>query len=167
MAVDAGYAWSVVQQIYADVGHTAGADEQNDLNNRIRDGQTLEEIIANTYDDAQRRFKTVDTPASRASDPTAYDAQLNQGVSFQVPSVMLEQLAAPAREQAAQMAGATPLSLQRMTPTNTPRYNTGPAPGAFGGGDLFGLGGLSMGTLLLIGGGVLVAVVLFRKFGKK
>lgn len=165
MAVDQDYAWSVVQRLYADVGHTAGSDELNDLQNRIRNGQSIDAIIANTYDDAQRRFKTVDTPASRAADPTAYDAQKNVGRSFDPPAVMLEELAAPAREQATAMAqGAIPpVSRQLINPLAS-RTNSGPAdaytPSGF-------LGGMDMTTILLIAGLAIGGIVLFKALGKK
>lgn len=157
---------NAVTAIYAEVGHTAGADEFNDMDNRIRNGQTLAELVANTYDDAQRRFKTVDTPASRAAAPTAYDAQLNMGRSFDPPAVMLETLAVPSREQAEMMNGNPPVSLQMRTPSNTPRYNVGPAAANYGAGGGV-MGGLSLGTILIVGGGVIVAYVLYKKLGKK
>jgi hypothetical protein len=179
-------ALNAVTRIYADVGHAIGSDEINDMENRIRGGQTLAEIVAATYDDARRRFTVADTPTTRAQEaagqlPT-YDAQATgaaRGEVFQVPSIMLEQLAAPSREQAAAMNPSPLTSLQGSTPTNTPRYNIGPAPMSLGpaggyvgapagfGGATGGLfGGMSLGTLLLIGGGVL-AVVLFMRAGKK
>jgi hypothetical protein len=194
-------ALNAVRQIYADVGHSIGSDEIYDMDNRIRNGQTMAELVANTYDDATRRFRVEDTPTSRAQEaaglrPT-YDAQLEQGRSFepsaeliqqyqpstyQAPtSVMLEQLAVPSREQAALMNGAPLAVAQRETPENTPRYNVGPTPlggGSYGsggytppagdgGGGGTALGGASMGTILMIGGGVLVAVLLFTRMGKR
>lgn len=169
-----------VTQIYADVGHVLDSGDINDMDNRIRNGQTLAELVANTYDQAQARFKVPDTPQTRAEEaaglrPT-YDAQLETGRHFDPPAVMLEQLAAPAREQAPMMAG-TQSVFQQSPPTNTPRYNIGPAPANFGGGAMMAsgsalgggsmLGGLSLGTILLLGGGAILAVVLFRKMGKR
>jgi hypothetical protein len=155
---------AAAQRLYADVGASWGSGEQNDFDSRVRQGQGAESIIANTYDDVQRRFKTVDTPQSRAEDPTAYDAQANAGRSFDPPAVMLEELAAPAREQAALMAtrSTTPLQL----PSPYMRTNAGPGDLAFGssGG---GLGGLSFGTILLFGGVAVLGFLAFRYFGKK
>ena len=166
MAVDQEYAWSVVQRLYADVNHTAGADELNDLQNRIRNGQSIDAIIANTYDDAQRRFKTVDTPASRAADPTAYDAQKNVGRSFDPPAVMLEELAAPAREQAQLMtAGAIPPVSRQLVNPLASRTNSGPADAYAPSGGL--LGGLDMTTILLLAGLAIGGIFVFRALGKK
>ena len=91
-----------VEQIYADAGHTIGAAELNDLNNRIRNGQSLAEIVANTFDDKERRFTAEDTPQSRATEaPGTNDAQANVGRRYEPTSVMMEQLITPAREVAA------------------------------------------------------------------
>lgn len=163
-----------VTAIYAEYNHPLDSGDIADMDNRIRNGQTLQELVANTYDQAKRRFAVPDTPQTRAEEaagirPT-YDSQLEQGRSFDPPQVMLEQLAVPSREQAPLM-NPTQSPLQRSVPTTGLRYNAGPAPSTFGaGGAMMGgsaFGGLSMGTILLLGGGVILAIVLFKKLGKK
>lgn len=169
MAVDRNEALARVQQIYGDVGHALDAGDIADMDNRIRNGQSLTDIVANTYDQAVRRFKVADTPTTRAQEaqglvPT-YDSQLNAGRSFDPPAVMLEELVTGAREQAPMMNSSNYLPSQRSTPGNTPRYNIGPADAAFGmaGG---GVLGMSWGTLALIAAGGVILVVAYRHFGK-
>ena len=161
-----------VEQIYADAGHTIGADELNDLNNRIRNGQSLAEIVANTFDDKERRFTAEDTPQSRATEaPGTNDAQANVGRRYEPTSVMMEQLITPAREVAALQDGWGLLSAQQSPSHNSPMRNLGPAHGAYGGGGAIvsvagDEGGFPWG-LLLIGAAVVVGGYLFfRKKGK-
>ena len=170
MAFDAtrADALNAVTAIYAEYGHALDAGDISDMDNRIRNGQTLAELVANTYDQAYKRFKVADTPTTRAAEAAgqapSYDAQLNTGIAFDTPTVMMEQLTLPAREQAQQMNSSPSVSMLRAPSGNGLRYNAGPAPSAFGGGGM--LGGLSFGTILMVGGGVILAIVLFKHLGK-
>ena len=171
-----------VRQVYADVGHAIGGEEINDMESRIRNGQTLPEVVANAYDDAQRRFKTVDTPASRLLEAQgklpSYDAQLQaltpegreSAVDFQIPSVMLEQLTLPSREVAELNNPLPATSVQGLARMNagptTPMYprtmNGAMAPRE----GIGGLGGLSWATILLFAGGAVLVFMIARRFLK-
>jgi len=161
--------WASVSQIYTDAGHSPDGGDRSQFDSRVRGGQTIDQIITNTYDEVQRRFKVPDTPQTRAEELTgarpSYDSQSNSGVAFDPPDVMLEELAAPARQQAA-MWSQQQLAAPQVASTYTAR-NSGPgAPvyGASGGG---GLGLPSMGTILMLGAGAVAVVLLWRAFGKK
>jgi hypothetical protein len=158
-------------RVYADVGHTAGADELNDLENRIRGGQSLAEIVANSYDDARRRFPAEGTnQSSTFSEPDQPDAQLNQGRRYEPTSVMMEQLITPAREVADLQDGWQLRSAQQSPMGNSPMGNYGPARSAIGGSTMMVDAGEESGFpwgLVLIGAAVLVGgYLLIRKRGK-
>ncbi len=63
---------SQVADIYKGVGGSFGADEQNDLANRLRNGQTVEQIIANTRQQAEERF-------NQSTNHRIYDSQSAEG----------------------------------------------------------------------------------------
>jgi len=165
------------QRIYADAGHTMDEGDWRQLEGRIRNGQSLSEIVANTFDEAKRRFQMEDTPQSRAEEaaglrPT-YDSQSPVGspdrpVFFDPPDVMMEQLVTPAREQA-DLMDAWPATSAQGSPSG-PRTNIGPAHGAYGTGT--SVVASSTGSdfpwgLVLIGAAVLVGgYLLLRKKGK-
>jgi len=158
-----------MERIYADVGHTPGADELNDLNNRIRGGQSLAEIVANTYDQAMRRFPAEGTnQSSTISEPDQRDSQENAGRTYDPPAVMMEQLITPAREVADLQDGWQLRSAQQPPPGSSPIGNYGPARTSYGGGAaMVATGGSESGFpwgLVLIGAAVLVGgYLLLRK----
>ncbi len=186
------YAWSVVQRIYAEVTsqngynppYQAGSDERNDLENRIRDGQGMAEITANTYDDARRRFPPNVRP--NVEDTITRDAQANAGVQYQAPAQLVAAVvaAAPAPPQLVQAAAVGPAGLESdlssgpggpigvrsggggLAPSSTRYSSTG---GTFnlggGGGAGGGLFGFDMTTLLIIGAVGVGAWLLLRKKG--
>jgi len=67
-------AMRVVQEIYAKKGYTAGKEEFGDLDNRLRNGQTLTQIVVNTQDDADRRF-----PSTVRRTPSEVEALTSPG----------------------------------------------------------------------------------------
>jgi len=157
-------------QIYsARPGGAFGSEELNDLENRIRGGQTIDEITRNTYDDALRRF-----PATTAADLASRDAQLNAGRQYtptaqQIESIYSEAGISAATAQAAaipsrQLAAAISPERQLATQTFRPMMNAGPA-GTFGTRTSTG-GGLNIGMLLMIGGAGLLVFLLLRKKGR-
>lgn len=159
-----------MERIYSDVGHTAGADELNDLNNRIRGGQSLAEIVANTYDQARRRFPEEGTnQSSTISEPGQEDSQTLVGRTYDPPAVMMEQLVTPAREVADLQDGWQLRSAQQAPTSLSPMGNYGPAHGSYGGGGAMvavegdaAESGIPWG-LILIGAAVLVGGYLLLK----
>jgi hypothetical protein len=159
------YAWSVVQGIYRDIttsrgyNFTAGADEQNDLNNRIRNGQSMAEITANTYDDANRRF-----PIQSAPD-TSRDAQLEIGRQYEPPPQLVQSVVAAAPPPPlAQVAAVGPGALTSDLSSgpggpigvSSPRAGGGSTrysstPGAVNVGMGGGIFGFDTTTLLIVG----------------
>ena len=166
------YAWQVVQKIYADVSRangysfSAGSDEENDLRNRIRDDQSLAQITANTYDDAQRRFPAQGAAPSR-------DAQSNSGPQYTPPPQLVSSVVAaapPPVMQAAQAAAAGPGAIFSDTSAG-PGGPIGPRSMVSTGGGTFNIGGgggffgLDMTTLLILGAVGVGAWFLLRKKG--
>src|SRR5262245_17190474 len=99
---------SAGQQIYsARPGGSFGSDALGDAENRIRGGQTLDQIIANMYDDAKRRF-----PDSQAADAVTRDAQLNQGRQFNPSTQEVQQIITSAGISAQTAAAAAVPSRQ-------------------------------------------------------
>jgi hypothetical protein len=181
------YAWQLVQRIYAEVkaanGYSdtsIGSGEYDDLQNRIRNGQTIAQITSNTYDDARRRFPVNTRP--NVEDTTTRDAQLNQGVQYQAPAQLIAQAvaAAPAAPQLVQAAAVGPGALNSdltagpggpIGPRGVPgtastavRYTgqggTFSVSGQGGGGLPFGL---DMTTLLILAGVGVGAYLLLKK----
>lgn len=176
------YAWSVVQGIYRDVtssrgySFTPGSDEENDLRNRINNGQTMAEITRNTFDDANRRF-----PVQSAPD-TSRDAQLEAGRQYEPPPQLVAQVvaAAPAPALAAAAAVGPGALTSDLTAgpggpigprasnygsgvgSNT-RYSTTGGTFNLGGGGGGSLFGFDMTTLLIVGAVGLGAWLLLRK----
>ncbi len=175
------YAWSVVQGIYREItssrgySFSAGSDEQNDLNNRIRNGQSMAEITANTYDDANRRF-----PVQSAPD-TSRDAQLEAGRQYEPPPQLVASVVAAAPPPPmAQVAAVGPgaltsdlssgpggpigVSSSRTLSGGGMTRVSGPGAGTVnvggGGGGLFGF---DMTTLLIVGAVGVGAWFLLRK----
>lgn len=163
-------ALNAAKQIYeARPGGVFDSGALGDLENRIRGGQTLDSIIQNTYDDAQRRF-----PSTQAADTVSRDAQLNQGRQYTPTASEVQQIitssgispvtaqaaAVPSRSLAEIIGGTRTLSTQTSRP-----MSAGPAQaGVFSSGAATG-GGLNIGTILMIAGGALVVFLLLK--GKK
>jgi hypothetical protein len=176
MAFDSTFdgAWAVVQQIYRDVtssrgyNFSAGSDEQNDLRNRINGGQSMAEIAANTYDDANRRFPVNDKP--NVQDTVTRDAQSNSGIQYQAPPQLIQAAVAAAgpAPSLVQAAAAGPGAIGSDLSSGPggpmgPRavagspggstFRSSTAGGTFnmGGGAGGGLFGFDMTTLLIVG----------------
>jgi hypothetical protein len=151
-------------------GHFDG-DALGDMENRIRGGQTLEQIVAAAYDDAARRF-----PATQAQDTISRDAQSGLGAQYVPTTSQVQQIitsagitaqtaaaaAIPSRSVAEIVGGSATrtLSTQTVRPTSA-----GPmTAGMFGGGALPGgsIGGMSFGTILMLAGGALVLFMLLK-----
>lgn len=172
-------ALNAAKQIYeARPGGVFDSGALNDLENRIRGGQTLEQIIANTYDDAMRRFPQrdmVNNERDSAFD-IGRDAQLNLGTQFAIPANEIQRVITSAgitstTAQAAAMSSrsmADIIAMQRPLSTQTVRpAGAGPSQAYYGGSATpmmagFGGGGLSMGTILMLGGGALVLFLLLK-----
>jgi hypothetical protein len=163
-------AWNATQQIYSAVGMTAGSAELNDMENRIRAGQTLDQLVANTRDEAQRRAASKQT----AQQP---DSQANIGNTYQTSAAQAQQVYTAAGISAATVAAAavpsrelaTSVSPRNVLGTQTVRTaNSGPAMGMYGGGPAYAgampSGGSNMGMLLLLAGGGVIAFLLLRRF---
>ena len=168
-ATEADEAYKAAQRIYADVGHTMDEGDLRQLRSRILGGQSLAELVANTYDEAKRRFPAEGTnQSSTVSEPGQADSQLNVGRTYDPPAVMMEQLITGARE-VADLQDAWPATSHQMAPPgNTHRTNYGPAGSAIGGGmyvDEAAEGGSAFPWgLVLIGAAVLVGgYLLLRK----
>lgn len=183
MAVDPNYAWSVVVGIYNQVtssrgyNFTPGADERNDLDNRIRGGQTIEQITNNTYDDANRRFPPNTAP--NVQDTTTRDAQSNSGPQYSAPAALISSVvaAAPVVQAAAVGPGALTSDLSSGpggpigpravagAPAANVRYSSaGTGAGTFNlGGSGGGLFGFDTTTLLIIAAVGVGAFFLLKK----
>lgn len=169
-ATEADEAYKAAQRIYADAGHTMDEGDLRQLRSRILGGQSLAEVVANTYDEAQRRFR--EGGSESVSEPESPDSQLNIGRTYDPPAVMMEQLVTPAREVADLQDAWPALSGQVAPMSNSPRTNYGPAAGAYGpmgsvaataqaGGSEFPWGLVLIGAAVLVGG-----YLLLRKKGK-
>lgn len=159
------------QQIYsARPGGSFDSDAVSDAENRIRGGQTLEQIIANMYDDAKRRF-----PDNQAADAISRDAQLNQGRQYSPTAAETQQIITqagitPVTAAAAAVPSRTLaeiISPQRQLTTMTDRaLSAGPTQAgmfsSLGASPAGGGGGLSMGTILMLAGAGLVVFFLLK-----
>ncbi len=162
---------SAGSQIYsARPGGSFDSDAVNDAENRIRGGQTLDQIIANMYDDAKRRF-----PDSQAADTASRDAQLNQGRQYTPTAAETQQIitasgitpvtaaaaAVPSRTLAEIISPPRQLSTQTVRPASAGPAQAGMfslgsgAPGTSG-------GGLNFGMILMLAGGALVVFMLLK-----
>lgn len=161
-------ALQAAKQIYeARPGGYFGSGELNDLENRIRGGQTLDQIVTNTYDDAMRRF-----PDNQAMDTTSRDAQLNAGPQYTPTAAQTQQIltssgvsaataqaaAVPSRSVAEIIAAPRTLSTQTVRPASAGPAQAGmfssfaPAVG----------GGLNFGTILMLAGAGLAVFFLLK-----
>jgi len=172
-SAEADEAYKAAQRIYADVGHTMDEGDLRQLRSRILGGQSMEELVANTYDEARRRFPAEGTnQSSTISEPDQRDSQENAGRTYDPPAVMMEQLITGARE-VADLQDAWPATSPMMPPpTNSFRTNYGPAgysagaAGAGGNVSAYAEGGAAPFPwgLVLIGAAVLVGgYLLLRK----
>jgi hypothetical protein len=169
-----------VSQIFnARPGGTFDADAFSQTENRIRGGQTIDEIVANSYDDAKRRFPDrdmVNNERDTALD-IGRDAQLGQGRQFsptptqtadiyRAAQVLPGEITAgsmPSRQLATTVTPHSTLATQYVrSPTNAGPagaiYGSHPAPMQASAGS-----GMNVGTMLLFGGVALVGFVLLRK----
>ena len=158
------------QQIYsARPGGSFDSDAVADAENRIRGGQTLDQIVSNMYDDAKRRF-----PDNQAADTISRDAQLNMGRQYSPTAAETQQIITsagitPATAAAAAVPSRTLaeiISPPRQLSTQTARpMSAGPSQptmfSSFGGSPLGG-GGLSIGTILMFAGAGLVVFMLLK-----
>jgi hypothetical protein len=159
-------------QIYsARPGGSFDSDAQADAEHRILDGQDLNTIVANMYDDALRRF-----PATQAADTISRDAQLNAGRQYSPTAAETQQIITSAGISAVTAAAAAIPSRtlaeiinpgrQLSTQTIRPAMAGPSQAGVFslGSGGTFGAsgGGLNLGTILMIGGGALVVFLLLK-----
>ncbi len=162
-SAEADEAMKAAQRIYADAGHTMDEGDLRQLRGRILGGQSLAEIVANTYDEAARRFTEDGGGGETVSEPSSPDSQLNIGRTYEPPQVMLEQLVTPARE-VADLQDEWPGANVQQNPLSNTRTNWGPSPNFYGpgGGMVVAEGGAAAGGsefpwgLVLIGAAVLV-----------
>lgn len=167
-----------VSQIYsARPNGRLDSDALNDLESRIRGGQTLNDIIANAYDDANRRFPArdmINNERDTALD-IGRDAQTQVGRQFEIsPQGIQSVLTSAGISPATAQAAAIPtrqlqqvVSPQRQLATQMlPAMNSGPSPMFAPSSPLTvssSSSGMSMGTLVIIAGVGLLAFVLLRK----
>lgn len=164
----ADQALAAAERIYKDVGHSMTDEDYNDLANRIRGGQSLEEIARNTFDQAQKRFVVEDTPQSRAEEAAglrpSYDAQLNTGRAFEPAATYLETVL-PARGISQEMNDYRLDGAQGSAPYGA-AGNQGPMSAMYGPGGTMMLSsssGSPWGLILLVGAAAVLGYFLLRK----
>lgn len=140
----------------------------DDFENRVRGGQTLEQIIANTYDAAKREFpdsqaiesvtSTRDAQSGLGPQYTPTRTEVQQIITTAGISAATAQAAAVPSRQVADIIGGVgrTLSTQTVRPMSAGPMTSGIYSAGVGG------GGLNFGTILMLGGGALLLFFLLK-----